>query len=61
MEQRKNTIFNDNMDNECRNGYTSSDMYMEAFAKDDDSINNCSNCPSFRYRCGIAFCTKFDK
>lgn len=58
MEHTKNANNNDSC--ECKNGYTSSEMFMESFGKDDESILKCDNCPSFVYTGGICRCSKFN-
>jgi hypothetical protein len=59
MDDRKITN-NSDTSCSCRNGYTTTEMFLESFANDDESVNKCNGCPAFTYTGGIAGCKKFD-
>lgn len=59
MEHSKNANFESESSTiTCKNGYTSTEVFMESFGN-DDAIRNCEGCPAFDYNCGICTCKKF--
>ena len=43
---------------DCRNGFTSTNVFLESFG-DEDTMSNCTQCQSFKCKGGEYICEKF--